>query len=216
METVTENPEAVSFEKIADQSRAALSAETATQVKNKGGRPLGSKNKKGRENETPAQTAPPVQNTEPQITLPQGNYHAEVLPQIDLEPLAKDAVKIPFSVWAFKTGEPALELTDDEGKTASFYLNRVINLHFPELQQKDAKTFSLYALVLSVFSLFVKKSLLSMAIGREKRARVQAELAAQAKASQNQPSERNSGPVVRPEPNLDGPTISANDYFARR
>lgn len=203
------------FNKIADQSREKLQNEAAAQVKNKGGRPPGSKNKKGRENEPQIQRPA---SGEPSLSPGAGPlHHGEIMPHVDLEPLTKDAIKVPFSLWAFKEKEPRLELTDEESKTASFYLNRVVNLHFPEIQQKDAKTFSLYALALSVFSLLIKKSIQGLAFKREKMARAQAQAQAAAEAHQARPQ---SGPTPMPQtsppspaPAADGPTISATDFL---
>lgn len=211
-----ENSSPESFDKIVSESKASLQSEAMAQVKNKGGRPPGSKNKKGRENEVPSQNTSP--NAEPgQGSLPPGSVplsHGEVMPMVDLEPLAKDAIKIPFSFWAMRTQEPALELTEEEGKTASFYLSRVVNLYFPEIQQKDPKTFSVYALLASLFSLFVKKSLLSMGIRKEKIKKMHAEAEANVKAAQAAgPSSPNSGPVIKPQAPEETATVSASDFL---
>lgn len=157
METNTETPQqqstgAESFNAIVQSSKVALAEEEAkAQAKRPRGRPPGSKNTKGRENEIPDENPQKMNDDIPSH-----------LPPIDLKPLAKDFTKIPFSLAAMKFKTPEIDLDDKEVETPAFYLDRLINLHLPDLEKKDPKKFTLAIWLLSIAVVGIKKFILTI------------------------------------------------------
>ncbi len=146
IETPQAQPSVESFKNIINESKDALKAEAEAQVKRGRGRPPGAKNTKGRESEA---VIPEV--------MPSAAAGASDLPPIDLKPILKDATKVPFTIAAIKFKNKDIEITDAESETPTFYLNRLLNFHLPELERQDPKKFTLYALMTSFFILFIKK-----------------------------------------------------------
>lgn len=151
-EITPEAPAAESFNKIIQESKANLAAETTAQVKRGRGRPKGSPNVKGREAEVPQGEPTPES-----VQLPPGNR-----PPIDLKPVLKDATKIPFSVASIRYREPALEITDEDAETPTYYLDRLLNMHLPELEKKDPKAFAFWAWIASMALVAIKKIVLAL------------------------------------------------------
>lgn len=148
------------FSKVVAESKAALIAETNAQVASSRGRgrPPGSKNVKGRENETDSEAKTSNESSETDKNAP----------PIDLKPLIKDVTKIPFSVSALKFKMPELELDDKETETPTYYLNRVLNFYLPEMEKKDPRAFAFTAWIISMIALGVKKFMLAKELKKRK------------------------------------------------
>lgn len=152
VETKDNQTSVESFDKIINESKIQLQNETSQQVKRGRGRPKGSPNTKGRENE-PLNPSNSAHNETP--TLEAGQ--AQVLPSLDLQPVLKDVTKLPFTIASIKYKMPELEITDVEADTPTFYLNKVLNNYMPELERKNPKAFAFYAWLISIALLGIKK-----------------------------------------------------------
>ncbi|MFN3453517.1 MAG: hypothetical protein ACK41T_01055 [Pseudobdellovibrio sp.] len=149
IETKENQTSVESFDKIINESKDSLAAESAAQIKRGRGRPSGAKNVKGRESEK-KENIEDVPKLEPGVN--------PTLPPLDLKPVLKDATKLPFSVAALKFKNPELEITDIEAETPAFYLNRVLNNYMPELERQNPKLFAVYAWFISIILLGLKKA----------------------------------------------------------
>lgn len=138
--------------------------------------------------------------------LPQGSapVNPQVIPQLDITPLASEAVKIPFD---FAGSNYGLDLTptDAEAQTPARYLSQLIESYFPNLNQKDPKTFNLVAFLISYGLLIAKKARLIIEFKKNKN-----------QENKNNKSEENNQdtrptPQMRPLPKE---TVSATDYFS--
>lgn len=188
-------PVAESFSAIVESSKSDLAAEAAAQFKRSRGRPPGSKNTKGRENEIPEENPQKINNDIPSN-----------LPPIDLKPFAKDITKIPFSLAAFKFNTPEIDLDDNEVETPAFYLDRLINLHLPDLEKKDPKKFTLAIWLLSMAVVGIKKIII--AIDKKKKIKTPTAAPVQTTA-ENQPQKNE---VTELPQGL----ISADSFFHRK
>lgn len=149
------SPAAESFTQIIEQSKASLSAETQSQGKRGRGRPKGSPNVKGREPIKDSNSNVSKEANDENPTLSAGR--AEVLPPLDLQPVLKDATKLPFAIAAIKYRMPELEISDEEAATPTFYLNKVLNYYMPDLEQRNPKAFAMSAWVVSLILIGIKK-----------------------------------------------------------
>lgn len=190
--------QAESFSAVVMQSQAALAEEATSQISRGRGRPPGSKNVKGRENENP--------ESNPEINPQKINdNHASNLPPIDLKPVLKDFTKIPFSVAAIKFKNPALEIDEKDAETPAFYLDRLLNLYLPDLEKKDPKGFTFAAWLASMAIVAIKKIM----IGLEKKKTVQAPQALQ-DGQNNNPVPEYEAPLINLPPGR-----NASEFFGR-
>lgn len=150
----TENSETSSFQQIIDESKAELAAESDKQISRGRGRPPGAKNKKGREND-PETSQNSSSKVEVEV-LPEGR------PPVDLKPVLKDATKIPFQVAAIKYNNPGLDVDDKDVETPTFYLDRLLNFHLPDLEKKDPKVFAFWIFIASMLVLGIKKLVVAL------------------------------------------------------
>lgn len=186
-----------SFSAVVAQSQAALAAETKEQISRGRGRPPGSKNVKGRENDNP--------ETNPQKINQNEEVHASNLPPIDLKPVLKDFTKIPFSIAAIKFKNSDLEIDEKDAETPAFYLDRLLNLYMPDLEKKDPKGFTFAAWLASMAIVAIKKFM----IGIEKKKPVQAPQPAQDQQESNPPPEYDNQVITLP------PGRNASEFFGR-
>lgn len=148
--TANESPlvaEVLNFDSVVASSTQKIEEAAAAQVKRPVGRPPGSKKKKNVEESSSATS---------DAASEESNASLRNLTQ-ELEPVLKDAVKTPFSLAAKHFENPALEVSDADAKTPAYYLSQWLRLSIPEIEKQGPKAFNLYAFLLSMVLLVIRK-----------------------------------------------------------
>lgn len=147
-QTIPSRTESVSFEEVVKQSEKTLKDQAEAQIKRPRGRPPGTKK---------------ISGVSPSMGTPEGSSvessdFASVQAQVnEIQPLLKDALKVPFHMVARKYDNEKIELTDAETETPSKYLSKYISLALPGLETKGPKEFNLIAFLISAGLLIIKK-----------------------------------------------------------
>lgn len=192
----TETLESVDFKKIVAESKSELAADTAAQIK----RPVGRPPKAQKETQSSASESATQEKLSASVT-PEDKKAVEDLSK-EMQPLLQEAVKVPFDFLATRFKNPEVMVSDDEAKTPAYYLSKYIRYQLPELETQGPKMFSLYAFIISMVLVTLKK------LPKMKRITVV--------PSSQEPTDTEKAPDIHDEPLPRTPSaISGASIFAR-
>lgn len=152
LESIPELP-ASNFESIVASSKDKIAQEAEDQVKRGRGRPPGSSKKipSDEKSADPQSLKAGGEKASKESTASMRNLTE------DMKPILKETVKVPFAMTSAHFQEPEFEITDKEAETAGHYLAKYIQLSMPDLENQDPKNFNLWAFILSMALLGLKK-----------------------------------------------------------
>jgi hypothetical protein len=187
VQPITSN-ETINFEKIVSDSQKNIANELNAPPKRGRGRP-----RKVRPEQASSSMSQPVGSAEPSASLPQA-------PQIDITPILRDGVKLPFEIAAGKLKDAEIRLRDDEAQGPAEIANQLLNVYMPDLQNQDPKKVLAWSFAISMGMLVVRKTQIH-----------------QANKAKNK--EEPDSDVENPEQNVnsnDSLGVPADSFFAKR
>jgi hypothetical protein len=126
-------------------------------------------------------------------------------PEVDIKPILKTALQVPFSIWATKTNVKELELSDEEAEGPAQCANQLVNLYMPDLQKQDPKKVLAWSFALSM-GMIVAQKMQILATKKEQMA-VQNSQSTIKQAPHNSPV----SPVAGPPAETQAPIIKPGD-----
>lgn len=167
----TQNLKVASFDKALEEGTKDLQNLT-TPKKNKGGRPAdppdvkeqkrqarNARRRKGFDPENEPKNeygAPPERNVFQSAGEP--SAPAEPFPEMDMRPILRQGLQMPFKMWAAKTRCPKLEVTNEELEAPVEYANQLFNYYAPRMESMDPGKAAVVMFSISMLMLVGEKS----------------------------------------------------------
>ncbi|MBX2986498.1 MAG: hypothetical protein KF802_01245 [Bdellovibrionaceae bacterium] len=190
------------------KSKEKIDQEAEAQVKRGRGRPPGTGKYQKAQAEAKGKT-PGDQPSKPTDPPPSAEAAASMQNLTEeMGPILRETVKLPFSFAAVHFDTPEVELTEDEAKLSSYYLSRYIQLSMPELEKQEPKIFNLYAFLISLVLVGLKKLPHLM---RRKRAAAAATVTVEATPGEGKSSAASVPAVIDANWVPSGPPLNEND-----